>query len=124
MTERKLQKLKKESKLVDALAQAKERSLRDLLNQSQNTSSSGLLSSLDDSLLDCSNGGGSGNAAVQEVFRHLQPVQAVTAAERVQILQYDQLELSLREQATAEELAEESSANEQPERIPFKRVNH
>lgn len=112
--ERKLQKIKKEAKLVDALAVAKERCLRELLNQSSSSHNESSCELLENSILDQ-------NSSFQEVLRHLQPVQAVSSGELAQILHYDHLELSLREEGDTSATETEDG---QPVRVPFKRINH
>ncbi|KAI8130046.1 hypothetical protein FF38_06144 [Lucilia cuprina] len=103
--ERKLEKLKKGSKLVDALAEKREDCLRSML---QNNSSQGLNN---DILLELEASITNTDSAVQNLYRQLQPVQPVTVGETVHIVKYDQLEEQRLEQEAAEELDENLPAS-------------
>ncbi|XP_073817868.1 uncharacterized protein [Musca autumnalis] len=97
--ERKLDKLKKNSKLVDALSEKREDCLRSLIQSdlSGNNSNNDLLLELEASL--------NTDSAVHNLYRQIQPVQAVTVGETVHIVKYDQLE-EQRLEADAEEEGE------------------
>ncbi|XP_037809097.1 uncharacterized protein LOC119601920 [Lucilia sericata] len=103
--ERKLEKLKKGSKLVDALAEKREDCLRSML---QNNSSQGLNN---DILLELEASITNSDSAVQNLYRQIQPVQPVTVGETVHIVKYDQLEEQRLEQEAAEELDENLPAS-------------
>lgn len=86
MTEHKLEKLKKSSKLVDALSEKRDDCLRSMLqNNSDSTCNNDLLLELETSITNS-------DSAVQNLYRQLQPVQPVTVGETVHIVKYDQLE--------------------------------
>lgn len=99
LTERKLQKLKKSSKLVDALAEKREDCLRSLV---QNDIPNGG-SSQNDLLLDLEASILNNDSAVHNLYRQIQPVQPVTVGETVHIVKYDQLEEQRLELEAADE---------------------
>ncbi|XP_065372361.1 uncharacterized protein LOC135964174 [Calliphora vicina] len=101
--ERKLEKLKKGSKLVDALSEKRDDCLRSML---QSNSSNGFNN---DTLLELEASITNSDSAVQNLYRQIQPVQPVTVGETVHIVKYDQLEeqrLEAETEATNEELEE------------------
>lgn len=109
MTERKLEKLKKGSKLVSALSEKRDECLRSML---QDNSSS--ISSNNEHLLDLDASVTNTDSAVQNLFRQIQPVQPVTVGETVHIVKYDQLEeqrLEVEAEATNEEPEEHLPAS-------------
>lgn len=84
--ERKLEKLKKGSKLVDALSEKREDCWRSLLrNELNRSSSNGLLIELEERV-------SNSNSAVQSLYRQIQPIQPITVGETVHILKFEQLE--------------------------------
>ncbi|XP_061387159.1 uncharacterized protein LOC133322127 [Musca vetustissima] len=94
--ERKLDKLKKNSKLVEALSEKRDDCLRSLIQSdlSGNNSNNDLMLELEASI--------NSDSAVHNLYRQIQPVQAVTVGETVHIVKYDQLE-EQRLEADAEE---------------------
>ncbi|XP_058975146.1 uncharacterized protein LOC131801093 [Musca domestica] len=97
--ERKLDKLKKNSKLVEALSEKRSDCLRSLIqgDLSGSNSNNDLLLELEASI--------NSDSAVHNLYRQIQPVQAVTVGETVHIVKYDQLE-EQRLEADAEENGE------------------
>ncbi|XP_055847841.1 coiled-coil domain-containing protein 32 [Episyrphus balteatus] len=82
--EKKLKKIKKNPKILEALSEKRAECLRNLLEDN-------LFINKDESLeLDAPIS--SGDSAVQELYRHIQPVQALSVGETVHIVKYDQLE--------------------------------
>lgn len=95
--ERKLEKLKKSSKLVDALSEKRNDCMRSMLqdNSSNSGFSNDILLELEESLTNS-------DSAVQHLYRQIQPVRPVTVGETVHILKYDQLEEQSLEQEKSE----------------------
>lgn len=82
--EKKLKKIKKNPKILEALSEKRAECLRNLLEDN-------LFINKDESLeLDAPIS--TGDSAVQELYRHIQPVQALSVGETVHIVKYDQLE--------------------------------
>ncbi|KAL9894584.1 uncharacterized protein LOC119644215 [Glossina fuscipes] len=100
--ERKLEKLKKDSKLVDALSEKREDCWRSLLRSEVNRSSSnGVLIELEERVSDS-------NSAIQSLYRQIQPIQPITVGETVHILKFEQLEQQQRLEDESTEKEEES----------------
>lgn len=101
--ERKLNKLKKSSKLLAALSEKRADCLRSfLLNDSIATVDSDEYQSKhwnhEDFQLDEQCSRADPDNVVQTLYRHLQPIQAVTIGETVELIKYDQLEQQQRQQ--------------------------
>ncbi|XP_037949280.1 uncharacterized protein LOC119683362 [Teleopsis dalmanni] len=84
--ERKLEKIKKDSKLVKALAEKREDCLRTLLTDDFPASTQNY------DILELDTPVSGAESTVQEICRHIQPVQPITIGETVNIVKYDQLE--------------------------------
>lgn len=87
LTERKLDNLKKNSKLVDALSEKRNDCLRSLIQNDLSGSgcNNDLLLELETSIVNS-------DSAVHNLYRQLQPVQPITIGETVHIVKFDQLE--------------------------------
>ncbi|XP_075147364.1 uncharacterized protein LOC142221491 [Haematobia irritans] len=105
--ERKLDKLKKNSKLVDALSEKRNDCLRSLI-ESDLSANSGRNNDL---LLELEASVGNTDSAIQNLYRQIQPVQPVTVGETVHIVKYDQLEEQrLEADESGESIAEEDES--------------
>ncbi|XP_055906382.1 uncharacterized protein LOC129941708 [Eupeodes corollae] len=103
--EKKLKKIKKNPKILEALSEKRAECLRNLLEDN-------LFINKDETLeLDAPIS--SGDSAVQELYRHhIQPVQALSVGEIVHIVKYDQLEAEEDLEETADPQAQDDSNSE------------
>lgn len=88
--ERKLQKIQKESKLIDALGEKRQQCLRSLLQEDIGEHQSTTFTN-NNELLEFETPIANSESTVQGIYRHLQPVQPLSIGEIVHILKYDQL---------------------------------
>lgn len=87
--ERKLERTRKSCKLVEALGDRRQQSLRTLLQENQQT-----VSSENNELVELDTPVASSEFKVysRQFYRHIQPVRALSQGEIVDIIKYDQLE--------------------------------